>query len=692
MSKLRFSVGTKLMTIFVFFSIIIIVSGLYLFNTMQQFKVNIDENKQKYLPSIALLNEINSQVKTANELILIWVYVETDRNTHSKNLLDNIVGYKLPELLNKTDEYEKNWTKEQKKHYQKIKHDLNELMNKQLEVMQKLENEVDYQNEQNIVAIKSKFGTNRPLSELGFGVCENINVLRENIKQEHNSKQNELLEIYKDTQTSLYFRAFLLVLIAIFIGILTIRKIIKPIKQIKQVLISLSKGILIDTKLSLQNDEIGDILQAISKLTKGLKETANFSQEIGKGNFTLEFIPLSEKDILGNSLITTKNNLLKAEQERRKNEEKEQQRNWRATGVAKFSDYLRNNSNNLDKFAYILISELVRYLEIQQGGFFLLETEDSDNFLDLKASYAYELHETVNKKVKPGETLVGQCFLEKESIYVTEVPPNYLQISSGLGSEIPASILLVPIKLEETVFGVIELASFGTFQNYKIDFVEKICESIASTISVIKNNEHTEKLLEESQILANQLSAQEEEMRQTLEEMQATQEEMSMQQMEEKEKDDKEKNNYLSEIKRLKRKVEDNDEIINNQNIKFQNIQQSINNSIGMAYLTFDGEFLDLNDKYLTQTELTKEQVVGQNMRNFLSKEISESEAYSIFWENLKQGNIQSAKHHYFFGNKEIWLYETFTPVKNEKQEWIQIILVSYNVSKAEPENIIVTQ
>jgi len=334
----------------------------------------------------------------------------------------------------------------------------------------------------------------------------------------------------------------------------------------------------------------------------------------------------------------------------------------------------------------------VRYLEIQQGGFFLLETEDSDNFLDLKASYAYELHETVNKKVKPGETLVGQCFLEKESIYVTEVPPNYLQISSGLGSEIPASILLVPIKLEETVFGVIELASFGTFQNYKIDFVEKICESIASTISVIKNNEHTEKLLEESQILANQLSAQEEEMRQTLEEMQATQEEMSMQQMEEKEKDDKEKNNYLSELKRLKRKVEDNDEIINNQNIKFQNIQQSINNSIGMAYLTLDGDFLDLNDKYLTQTELTKEQVVGQNMRNFLSKEISESEAYSIFWENLKQGNIQSAKHHYFFGNKEIWLYETFTPVKNEKQEWIQIILVSYNVSKAEPENIIVTQ
>jgi len=282
---------------------------------------------------------------------------------------------------------------------------------------------------------------------------------------------------------------------------------------------------------------------------------------------------------------------------------------------------------------------------------------------------------------------IGGAYIDSYTTQVVVEP-----ITAVVTTNDAEGTLLDKFSAVATVFGVIELASFGTFQNYKIDFVEKICESIASTISVIKNNEHTEKLLEESQILANQLSAQEEEMRQTLEEMQATQEEMSMQQMEEKEKDDKEKNNYLSELKRLKRKVEDNDEIINNQNIKFQNIQQSINNSIGMAYLTFDGEFIDLNDKYLTQTELTKEQVVGQNMRNFLSKEISESEAYSIFWENLKQGNIQSAKHHYFFGNKEIWLYETFTPVKNEKQEWIQIILVSYNVSKVEPENIIVTQ
>lgn len=681
MNRVRFSVGTKLMTIFVFFSIIIVVSGLYLFRTMEQFKTNIDENKQKYLPSIALLNDLNSQIKTTNELILIWIYVEINRNTRSKNLLDNLVGYKIPNTLSQINEYEKTWDKEQKIQFAEIKQNLNLLMSEQAEIMQKLENESDYSMEANLSAIKNKFGTNQPLTELGLEVSKKIEILRENFKNEHNANQSELLSMYKNTRTSLYLGAFILVVIAIFMGVLSTQKIIRPIKQIKQVLISLSKGILVDSKIKPQDDEIGDILQAINKLTKGLRETANFSQEIGKGNFTLEFVPLSEKDILGNSLITTKNNLQEAEKERKKNQQKEQQRNWRATGVAKFSDFLRNNSNNLDKFAYILISELVQYLEIQQGGFFLLENENTENsYLELKASYAYEVVATESKKIKPGETLVGQCFLEKESIYITEVPANYLQISSGLGSESPASILLVPMKIEQTVYGIVELASFGLFEKYKIDFVEKICESIASAISVIKNNEHTEKLLEESQILANQLSAQEEEMRQMLEEMQTTQEEMGMQLIEEKEREEKETAKYLSEIKQLKLKLEENIEQINTQNLEFNNLMHSINNSIGMAFLSFDGKYIAVNDKYLSQTESSKKLLLSQNLHFFVRTETKDSENYKLFWENLKQGKIQSATNHYHFNNKDFNFFETFTPIKNEKQEWTKIILMSYVV------------
>jgi PAS domain S-box-containing protein len=99
-------------------------------------------------------------------------------------------------------------------------------------------------------------------------------------------------------------------------------------------------------------------------------------------------------------------------------------------------------------------------------------------------------------------------------------------IASGLGESNPTSILIVPLKVNEQIFGIVELASFDEFPEYQRDFVAKIGESIASTISMVKVNEKTTRLLQESQIMTEQMQAQEEEMRQNMEELQATQEEM----------------------------------------------------------------------------------------------------------------------------------------------------------------------
>jgi hypothetical protein len=93
------------------------------------------------------------------------------------------------------------------------------------------------------------------------------------------------------------------------------------------------------------------------------------------------------------------------------------------------------------------------------------------------------------------EGLVGQCWYEREPILLTHVPENYVQISSGLGDALPRCVYIAPIKMNNVVYGVLELASFNCFEDFELEFINKACESIAACIFAVRMTEKSDLLL-----------------------------------------------------------------------------------------------------------------------------------------------------------------------------------------------------
>ena len=133
--------------------------------------------------------------------------------------------------------------------------------------------------------------------------------------------------------------------------------------------------------------------------------------------------------------------------------------------------------------------------------------------LRLLSSYAYQERRGLSNQFKIGESLVGQCALEKTRILITDVPPNYVRISSGLGNGRPRTIVVIPIIFEGEVKAIIELASFNRFTDIHLTFLDQLTEGIGIVLNTISAGMRTEQLLKQSQSLADELQTQQEELK-----------------------------------------------------------------------------------------------------------------------------------------------------------------------------------
>jgi signal transduction histidine kinase/HAMP domain-containing protein/ActR/RegA family two-component response regulator len=194
------------------------------------------------------------------------------------------------------------------------------------------------------------------------------------------------------------------------------------------------------------------------------------------------------------------------------------EQDWLKTNRERFTRMLQGQ-RDLAAVSSMILSELAPLVSAQHGVFYTMTnpTNGSEPVLELTAGYGYQERKHLSTSFRLGEGLVGQCAKEKTRILLTDVPGDYVQINSGLGSSPPLNIIVLPVLFEGAVLAVIELASFSTFSFTHQAFLDDLPESIGLVLNTIEAN--TENLLLQSQSVTEELRLQQEELRKSNEDL-----------------------------------------------------------------------------------------------------------------------------------------------------------------------------
>jgi methyl-accepting chemotaxis protein len=529
MRRLRITIAQK---IWIGFGVLIIAMIIYALCANSAINRNQRINQQitgNHSSSLLLLKDLYKSVDESKMLIRSWVFIDKNPESVYRTNLNIIHDQTIAGIDESIKRLIAGWQPDQQKLYlHAYSLIVDSMIPAQRDIMRQFPDAESYLNSVKLYELSSQVQEGGNVTQLTDKILNELSILINKQADQIAQTNIKLAADYSNFANLLLYMTILLIFVSIIIAFIIIRSLVRPINYIKGTLHDMSKGILPSSDIPEGEDEIGQMSKALNSLVRGLKAISNFSLQIGKGNFESDFQPLSNEDILGNALINMREELKKAVLDEEKRKKEDDQRNWATQGLAKFGEILRQNNNSIDDLSYNIISNLAKYLDANQGGLFLLNTnEKHEVWIELNACYAYDRKKFMEKKIATGEGLVGRCVQEKDTIYLTEIPMDYIRITSGLGDDNPRSLLLVPLAVNEEVFGVLELASFREFESYQIEFVEKLATSIASTISSVKINVQTKYLLEQSRQQAEEMSAQEEEMRQNMEELRATQEQSS---------------------------------------------------------------------------------------------------------------------------------------------------------------------
>lgn len=364
----RFTIGRKIGTGFgVLILFIIVVFGATFFavnSGIETFQENDKTSTQLIdviTPSKEKVTRLKIQINESKLLAIQWVDHQGRNDVPDKNRLKNLMEQNIPETKNEIILLSEKWSDENDKEL--LKRAIGKIDTLFLfyeDIMMLLPDIASYDDPFNSLSARFIVSQDGDVPITAGKIDHNLLTLQNSLEK----KEEDALALVKnsseeskETFEQLTFYWLLgagLIIFAIVIAVFTTNTIVKPVRSLRSVLLSLGKGIFPDTKISVANDEIGEMSSAMIELVDGLKKTTDFAKNVGQSNFNYPYTPLSDEDVLGHALLKMKDEL--AETERIL----EQKVKERTEEVVKQKDEIETQNQRLEEL-YKDVTDSIRY-------------------------------------------------------------------------------------------------------------------------------------------------------------------------------------------------------------------------------------------------------------------------------------------------------------------------------------------
>jgi signal transduction histidine kinase/DNA-binding response OmpR family regulator/HAMP domain-containing protein len=286
------------------------------------------------------------------------------------------------------------------------------------------------------------------------------------------------------------------------------RRIVGPLKHATFVAERLAIG---DTSVEIRNygrDEIGLVINAMHRMLDTLKAVTEVAITVSHGDYGKTVEERSDKDQLAQAINSMSKHLENVNNA-------EQYQSWIKTGQTQLFDHMRGEQD-VSHLTKNVVTYLAKYIGAEVGIFYVADSAES---VQMTASYAFTHRKQLINRIRTGEGIVGQALLERETLVISEVPDDYISISSGLGHSVARHLLIVPVLQDKIVKGVIELGMLKSFAKRDLEFIASVNENIAIAINSAQAREQMRGLLDQSQAQSEKLKQQQEELKATNDEM-----------------------------------------------------------------------------------------------------------------------------------------------------------------------------